>query len=71
MLGLADPGEQPPILNGMDRRDVLGGAVALAVTVLPQGVATAGRIDEADGKQNYRPAHTFATAARRLLPLSA
>ncbi|HEX2299906.1 MAG TPA: helix-turn-helix transcriptional regulator [Pseudonocardiaceae bacterium] len=65
VLGLADPLEQSPILNGVDRRDVLGGAVALAVTVLlPQGVAAAGRIDEDDVAQCW-------TALRRLHELDA
>ncbi|MGQ0776339.1 MAG: helix-turn-helix domain-containing protein [Pseudonocardiales bacterium] len=44
--------DQGRTLNGMDRRDVLGRAVALAVAaLLPHGVATAGRIDAAQVTQ--------------------
>lgn len=52
VLGVADQAGQTPILDGMDRRDVLGGAVALAVTMLlPHSVATAGQIDPGDVAQ--------------------
>lgn len=52
VLGVADQAGQAPILDGMDRRNVLGGAAALAVTMLlPHGVATAGRIDTDDVAQ--------------------
>lgn len=60
VLGLVDERDQPPILDGMDRRDVLGGAVALMVTtLLPHGVATANRISAHDVSQCW-------TALRRL-----
>lgn len=45
-LGVANSPDQRPILDDVDRRDFLGGTVALAVTaLLPQSVATPGRID--------------------------
>lgn len=45
-LGVASGQDQRPILDDVERRDLLGGTVALAVTaLLPQGVATPGRID--------------------------
>lgn len=46
VLGVASGQDQRPILDDVERRDLLGGTVALAVTaLLPQGVATPGRID--------------------------
>ncbi|MGH3930804.1 MAG: hypothetical protein ACRDTF_12585 [Pseudonocardiaceae bacterium] len=46
VLGLAP--DQRRTLDPVDRRHVLGGGVALAVSaLLPQGVAVAGRIDAA------------------------
>ncbi|MGH3913443.1 MAG: hypothetical protein ACRDTC_08535, partial [Pseudonocardiaceae bacterium] len=61
VLGLAP--DQRRILDPVDRRDVLGGAVALAVSaLLPQGVATAGRIDMAQVEQCW-------TALNRLFEL--
>lgn len=55
--------DQRPILDDMDRRDFLGGTVGLAVTaLLPQGVATPGRIDADTTAQCW-------TALRRLVEL--
>ncbi|MGH8574849.1 MAG: helix-turn-helix domain-containing protein, partial [Gammaproteobacteria bacterium] len=46
VLGVVGQSDQPPILDNVDRRDLFGGAAGLAVTVLlPQAVATPGRID--------------------------
>jgi len=61
VLGLAP--DQRRTLDPVDRRDVLGGGVALAVSaLLPQGVATAGRIDAAQVVQCW-------TALNRLIEL--
>jgi transcriptional regulator with XRE-family HTH domain len=65
VLGLADETGRAPILDGVYRRDVLSGAVALTVTLLlPHGVATAGRIDFDQVAQCW-------TALRRLEELDA
>ncbi|MGH3766890.1 MAG: helix-turn-helix domain-containing protein [Pseudonocardiaceae bacterium] len=65
VLGVVSDPDQRPILNGVDRREFLGGAVDLAVTaLLPQGVATPGRIDAADATQCW-------TALRRIEELDA
>ncbi|MGH3903854.1 MAG: helix-turn-helix domain-containing protein [Pseudonocardiaceae bacterium] len=64
-LGLATASDQSRTLDDMDRREALGGAVALAVTaLLPHGVATASRITDADVTQCW-------TAVRRLHELDA
>lgn len=63
VLGLVNDLDQRRTLDPVDRRDVLGGAVALAVTaLLPQGVAVAGRIDAAQAVQCW-------TALNRLVEL--
>lgn len=63
LLGVSGHLDQPPILDGVDRRDIFGGAVGLAVAVLlPQAVATPGRIDAAQAAQCW-------TALRRLFEL--
>ncbi|MGH3769810.1 MAG: helix-turn-helix domain-containing protein [Pseudonocardiaceae bacterium] len=52
VLGVASAPGQRPILGGVDRREVVGGAVGLAVMVLlPQSVVTPGRVDAADVAQ--------------------
>ncbi len=62
-LGIASGPDQPSILDDVDRRGFLGGAVALAVTsLLPQSIATPGRIDAAAAAQSW-------TALRRLFEL--
>lgn len=59
-LGLATKSDPSRTLDDMDRRHVLGGTIALAVTaLLPHGVATAGRISAADVTQCW-------TALRRM-----
>ncbi|MGH3797307.1 MAG: helix-turn-helix domain-containing protein [Pseudonocardiaceae bacterium] len=64
-LGLATASDQSRTLDDMDRRGVLGGTLALAVTaLLPHGVATASRITAADVTQCW-------TALRRLYELDA
>lgn len=64
-LGLATASDQSRTLDDMDRREVLGGTIALAVTaLLPHNVATAGRITAVDVAQCW-------TAERRLLELDA
>ncbi|MGH4019674.1 MAG: hypothetical protein ACRDT0_10660, partial [Pseudonocardiaceae bacterium] len=64
-LGLAGDPDRRPILDGVERREVLGGGVALAVSaLLPQGVARPGRIDAAGAAQCW-------TALRRLEELDA
>lgn len=64
-LGATNRSAQRPILDDMDRRDFLGGTVGLAVTaLLPQGVATPGRIDADTTAQCW-------TALRRLEELDA
>ncbi|MGQ0776878.1 MAG: helix-turn-helix domain-containing protein [Pseudonocardiales bacterium] len=63
VFGLAP--DQRCTLDPVNRRDVLGGAVALAVSaLLPRGVATAGRIDMAQVEQCW-------TALNRLFELDA
>ncbi|MGH4023859.1 MAG: helix-turn-helix domain-containing protein [Pseudonocardiaceae bacterium] len=57
VFGLADTA-QAPMLDGVDRRDVLGSGAALAVSLLlPQGVATAGRISSEDVAQSWTAVH--------------
>ncbi|MGQ0778179.1 MAG: helix-turn-helix domain-containing protein [Pseudonocardiales bacterium] len=54
----AGDGDRGRTLDGMDRRDVLGRMLALAVAaLLPQGVATAGRIDAAQVTQCWTALH--------------
>lgn len=63
VLGVIGQSEQPPILDGVDRRDLFGGAAGLAVTLLlPRDVATPGRIDATQAAQCW-------TALRRLFEL--
>jgi transcriptional regulator with XRE-family HTH domain len=63
VLGVVGQSDQPPILDGVERRDFFGGAAGLAVAVLlPQTVATPGRIDAAQAAQCW-------TALRRLFEL--
>lgn len=65
VLGVAGASDRRPILDNVDRRELLGGAVGLAVmALLPQSVATPGRIDAADAAQCW-------TALRRLEELDA
>lgn len=62
-LGATNRPAQRHILDDMDRRDFLGGTVGLAVTaLLPQGVASPGRIDADTTAQCW-------TALRRLVEL--
>lgn len=62
-LGLASDSNQPPILADVDRREFLGGAIALAVAaLLPQAVVTPGRINAAEVAQCW-------TGLRRLFEL--
>ncbi|MGB6162700.1 MAG: helix-turn-helix transcriptional regulator [Pseudonocardiaceae bacterium] len=62
-LGVSGPLDDPPMLDNVERRDLLGGAASLAVTVLlPRGVATPGRIDTGQAVQCW-------TALRRLFEL--
>jgi transcriptional regulator with XRE-family HTH domain len=50
--------DQPPTMDGVDRRDFFGGAAGLAVTVLlPQAVVTPGRIDAAHVTQCWTALH--------------
>ncbi|MGH3669514.1 MAG: helix-turn-helix domain-containing protein, partial [Pseudonocardiaceae bacterium] len=52
VLGLLSNPDQRPILDDVDRRELLGGAAGLAVTaLLPQSVATPGRINAAETTQ--------------------
>lgn len=54
----AGEGDRGRSLDGMDRRDVLSRTLALAVAaLLPQGVATAGRIDAAQVAQCWTALH--------------
>ncbi|MGH4016742.1 MAG: helix-turn-helix domain-containing protein [Pseudonocardiaceae bacterium] len=54
----AGGGDRGRTLEGMDRRDVLGRTLALAVAaLLPQGVAAAGRIDAAQVGQCWTALH--------------
>ncbi|MGH3854671.1 MAG: helix-turn-helix domain-containing protein [Pseudonocardiaceae bacterium] len=63
VLGVASASGQRPILDGVERRELVGGAAGLALAVLlPQRVATPGRIDGADVAQCW-------TALRRLYEL--
>lgn len=63
VLGVASAPGQRPILDAVDRRELVGGAAGLALAVLlPQRVATPGRIDGADVTQCW-------TALRRLYEL--
>ncbi|HEY3893995.1 MAG TPA: helix-turn-helix transcriptional regulator [Pseudonocardiaceae bacterium] len=64
VLGVPSQSDQPPpILDGVERRDFLGGAAGLAVTVLlPRDVTTPGRIDADQAAQCW-------TALRRLFEL--
>ncbi len=65
VLGLLCDPNQRSILDDVDRREFLGGAAGLAVTaLLPQGVATPGRIHAADATQCW-------TALRRIEELDA
>ncbi|MGH3940433.1 MAG: helix-turn-helix domain-containing protein [Pseudonocardiaceae bacterium] len=57
VLGVAGQAGQAPILDGMDRRGVLGGAVTLVVTMLPHGIATASQIDPDDVAQSWTALH--------------
>ncbi|MGH3813612.1 MAG: helix-turn-helix domain-containing protein [Pseudonocardiaceae bacterium] len=58
VLGVVGQSDQPPILDNVDRRDLFGGAAGLAVTVLlPQAVATPGRIDAAQATQCWTALH--------------
>ena len=51
-LGLAPASDQSRTLDNVDRREVLGSSIALAVAaLLPHGVTTAGRITAADVTQ--------------------
>ncbi|MGQ0719379.1 MAG: helix-turn-helix domain-containing protein [Pseudonocardiales bacterium] len=62
-LGVSGQSSPRPILNDVERRDFLGGAAGLAVTVLlPHDVATPGRIDAVQATQCW-------TALRRLFEL--
>ncbi|MGH3809661.1 MAG: helix-turn-helix domain-containing protein [Pseudonocardiaceae bacterium] len=64
-LGVVSALGQRPILDGVDRREVVGGAVGLAVMVLlPQSIVTPGRIGAADVAQCW-------AALRRLEDLDA
>ncbi|HEX2300050.1 MAG TPA: helix-turn-helix transcriptional regulator [Pseudonocardiaceae bacterium] len=64
-LGLAAASDQSRTLDDVDRREVLGSSIALAVAaLLPHGVTTAGRITAADVTQCW-------TALRRLHELDA
>jgi transcriptional regulator with XRE-family HTH domain len=52
VLGVSGQSAQPSILDDVERRDFLGGSAGLAVTMLlPQDVATPGRIDAAQAAQ--------------------
>ena len=63
MLGVVSDPAEPSILDDVDRREVLGGAVGLAVmALLPQGVASAGQIGAADVTQCW-------SALRRLFEM--
>lgn len=65
VLGVASLPDQQPILDNVDRREFVGGAAGLAVAaLLPQAVATPGRIDAADVTQCW-------SALRRLEELDA
>jgi transcriptional regulator with XRE-family HTH domain len=65
VLGLVGQSDHAPILDNVERRNFLGGAAGLAVTVLlPQAVATPGRIDATHTAQCW-------TALRRLEELDA
>lgn len=58
VLYQAGEGDRGRSLDGMDRRDVLARTLALAVAaLLPQGVATAGRIDTAQVAQCWTALH--------------
>ncbi|MGH3772680.1 MAG: helix-turn-helix domain-containing protein [Pseudonocardiaceae bacterium] len=58
VFGLASQAHQCRTLDGVDRRDVLSGTVALAVTaLLPHGVAAAGRIDASQVAQCWTALH--------------
>jgi transcriptional regulator with XRE-family HTH domain len=64
-LGVVDTEDRSPTLEDVDRRDFLGGSVALAVTaMLPHGVASAGTIAESDTQHCW-------IALRRLFELDA
>jgi transcriptional regulator with XRE-family HTH domain len=63
ILGIASTPAQPPTLDDVERRGFFGGGVGLAVMVLlPQNVATPGRIEATDVTQCW-------TALRRLYQL--
>jgi transcriptional regulator with XRE-family HTH domain len=65
VLGIVSDSDQRPILDDVDRREFLGGAAGLAVTaLLPQSVATPGRINAAEATQCW-------TALRRIEELDA
>jgi transcriptional regulator with XRE-family HTH domain len=55
VLGLVSDPDQRPILDDVDRREFFGGAAGLAVTaLLPQSVASPGRITAAEVTQCWR-----------------
>lgn len=63
VLGVSGQANPPNSLDGVERREVLGGAAGLAVTMLlPRDVATPGRIDADQAAQCW-------TALRRLFEL--
>ncbi len=63
VLGVSSVPDQRPILDGVDRRELFGGAAGLAVAaLLPQAVAAPGRIDAADVTQCW-------SALRRLFEM--
>ncbi|MGH3550132.1 MAG: helix-turn-helix domain-containing protein [Pseudonocardiaceae bacterium] len=54
VLGLVSHPAQRPIIDDVDRREFLGGTAGLAVTaLLPQSVATPGRIDATETTQRW------------------
>src|SRR4051794_9758418 len=55
MLGLVRAADTSPSLDGVDRREFLGGALALAAAaMLPQQVAAPGQIGTSDVEQCWR-----------------
>src|SRR3954452_15834330 len=55
MLGLVRTADKSPSLDGVDRREFLGGALALAAAaMLPQQVAAPGQIGASDVEQCWR-----------------
>ncbi|MGH3685312.1 MAG: helix-turn-helix domain-containing protein [Pseudonocardiaceae bacterium] len=58
LLGVSSHLDQTPILDGVDRRDVFGGAAGLVMAVLlPRDIATPGRIDAAQAAQCWTALH--------------